>query len=810
MALAPVHADLHFDDELLAKIMQVQVLHFSLDEGLSRPFVAQLDVTVQSAGPRQLPPIEPSSVLGAQVAFTLTRLFWATRIWHGIITACSVLHGAKQGSVRLKLTVSPRLCVLAHDVGSEVYVGQTPIQIIEQLVEPILGVCRLEMRVGHDAALHAPVEHRIRFRESRLDHLHRLLAEYGLGYCLRSHADASSGAPNAEQTLIVFDHPSKLADAAPPHELQLPLTPTGSIHCESVQALTSSQSLGPRGVAISTVDATQVLVQQTTLATDLVLPGHDLGFAQAGHTHLAHSFDGRAFTGSRAKHWAQTQARALITEAHGGTGAVTDALAVHLGQILVVCAGEGGENIRRLVVAVHHSGEDAVDVDMFGDASQAALAYQNALELVPEGVAWQPTVLLPPPAPMGLHSAVVLGASPGAADPHIDSAGRVLVHFLGMRHTVPCDTQMTEGVWVRVTQSWAGAKMGTFFWPRPGMEVLVGFMGAHDEAPLILGCAYNAVNAPPYPAESGHRSGVRTLPDGNELMFNDAAGQEEVKLDAKRTLRIDAQELMNTKVGFDKAWRRVRTFTNRMLNAGGIASDPQFHAVPSEVKKLLGFSVDRIEELVKWHKTGKNPYANTSFEEKEAYVRAAREAAEEMLPNVPQPHRRNVHAALNEMGTLYSGLVDALAGPNARLVSRTSIYGRAKAMIAHNFIGDLKKSLLLDVAADLRAKVGGHFHAQANKRVQLTQGKANFELHNDGGAFAGRTLRLHAEDSVTIKQQDLTITLHGGKIEIKGAQIVLQSDDMVLEGGTIALKGTAINIHANKRISIKSPSTSIA
>jgi type VI secretion system secreted protein VgrG len=142
-----------------------------------------------------------------------------------------------------------------------------------------------------------------------------------------------------------------------------------------------------------------------------------------------------------------------------------------------------------------------------------------------------------------LQSAIVVGA-PGEAV-HCDAQSRVKVQFTAMRaadhaHAEGAGASGTDrdSAWVRVASSWAGTGSGMHFGalalPRPGTEVLIGFLGGDPDKPIIIGQLYNMLARPPYlgaGALPGNKylSGIRSLEikgsRGNQLRFDDTTGQ---------------------------------------------------------------------------------------------------------------------------------------------------------------------------------------------------------------------------------------------------------------------------------------------
>lgn len=159
--------------------------------------------------------------------------------------------------------------------------------------------------------------------------------------------------------------------------------------------------------------------------------------------------------------------------------------------------------------------------------------------------AWDPRTDVPQAQ---LQSAVVVGA-PGEAV-HCDAQGRVKVRFTAMRERdhahadgAGASGSDRDSAWVRVASSWAGAgngmPFGSLALPRPGTEVLIGFLGGDPDKPIIIGQLYNMLARPPHLGAGDlpgnkYLSGLRSLEidgaRGNQLRFDDTTGQINVQL----------------------------------------------------------------------------------------------------------------------------------------------------------------------------------------------------------------------------------------------------------------------------------------
>jgi type VI secretion system secreted protein VgrG len=169
--------------------------------------------------------------------------------------------------------------------------------------------------------------------------------------------------------------------------------------------------------------------------------------------------------------------------------------------------------------------------------------YSNRFTCLPEGLPHRPCRKTPRPRIDGTQTAVVCG--PAGAKTFVDHFGRIKVQFHWDRAG---KRDATSSCWVRVAQTWAGYRIGAFFWPRVGDEVVVSFEEGDPDRPLVVGSVYNAQNMPPLELPdnvltTGFKSGslgTDPLKDFNALLFHDEPGHEVVCLHGQtQTLQND-------------------------------------------------------------------------------------------------------------------------------------------------------------------------------------------------------------------------------------------------------------------------------
>ena len=172
---------------------------------------------------------------------------------------------------------------------------------------------------------------------------------------------------------------------------------------------------------------------------------------------------------------------------------------------------------RRIVVrGVRHSAFDPYASD------EGEPYYRQDFQAHPSAQIFRPEHATPRPQPSGPQTAVVLDQN----DP--EGLGRVKVRF-HWAHTGH------STCWVRVLQQWAGdGGIGAQWIPRPGTEVLVGFIENRIDLPYLAGCFYNGKQKPVFELPANlTQSGWRTNGQGglvHHLLFEDKGGAEGVDL----------------------------------------------------------------------------------------------------------------------------------------------------------------------------------------------------------------------------------------------------------------------------------------
>jgi type VI secretion system secreted protein VgrG len=103
----------------------------------------------------------------------------------------------------------------------------------------------------------------------------------------------------------------------------------------------------------------------------------------------------------------------------------------------------------------------------------------------------------------------------------------VKVHFFWDRKGKKDDK---SSCWIRVSQSWGGAKWGGMFIPHVGQEVIVGFEEGDPDRPLITGRVYNAEVMPPLELPANKTKSAIRDHGGNEIIMEGDGGKQHMRL----------------------------------------------------------------------------------------------------------------------------------------------------------------------------------------------------------------------------------------------------------------------------------------
>jgi type VI secretion system secreted protein VgrG len=516
--------------------------------------------------------LDLTPLIGEEVTLRLTQGDGSPRTWHGHVMQAAAL-GADGGLARYRLTLQPWLALLGHRRDSFIFQDATALQIVEEVFKDYPQAnWRLDVT---DTLRQRSLC--TQYRESDLDFVLRLLAEEGLSFHFEHDASgsASDTQPQARHCLVITDRAAKRPDLGTLRFSRPVQGSTGlaalvgsllGANEDTITAFAAHRQVRPNAVALGAWDYKQLA--GTSASDTSALPQGELGpletydgsgayrhdspeharraarLALQAHEQGLKTFDGEANVRSLRPFAEFT----LADHPLYGAAGVTNAL-LH-GQ-------HARDDARFTVLAIEHEAANNLGAQaarLLDAPELEAGSYRNHFSAVLAAVPLVPAFQRRPSA-LGLQTAVVVGleGEPLTTDREL----RVKVQFPwqrgtrpltgGLPHETPGDTQGNapgneqSGTWVRVATPSAGANWGAAFTPRIGAEVLVDFVEADIDRPLIVGQLYNGQDTPLLAAgvdsganHTGTVSGlhVPTLDqaDWGQWVLDDATGQLRMRL----------------------------------------------------------------------------------------------------------------------------------------------------------------------------------------------------------------------------------------------------------------------------------------
>lgn len=472
-------------------------------EHVSAPF--QLHLTMSAVAP-----VDASRLLGKPACITLMDGAGNKRYLHGLVTRLVQSGGECAAELR------PWLWMLTLFTDNRIFQSKSIPEIITAVFDDAGFVdYRNDLRQTY-----APRDYCVQFQESNFAFVSRLMEEAGICYFFE-HSDSA-------HTLVLADDSASFLDCE--NAANLPYLPLAA----SGDWLTDLRVETVASEAEVTVQAFQV--HDFNFAT----PSTDLKVSTGNGTPKVYEYPGGYATKDDGETVAKRRIEAFEAVAAQING-TSPARALRAGGAFTLTGHQDVTlNVRHILRSVAHS------------ASRRE--YTNNFVAFPATTTFRPPRLTPAPRIGGSQTAIVVG--PAGKEIYTDQYGRVKVQFhwdqLGKNDE-------NSSCWIRVAQNWAGASWGAFTLPRVGQEVVVTFIDADPDRPLITGCVYNGDNPVPYtlPDEQTKTALKSNSSEGgkgfNELRLEDKAGSEEFYIHAQKDMKVDVLNDQTTTVTQNRA-----------------------------------------------------------------------------------------------------------------------------------------------------------------------------------------------------------------------------------------------------------------
>ncbi|QOE10574.1 type VI secretion system tip protein VgrG [Pseudomonas asiatica] len=545
----PSQSDLRFTFQPLAGQIDFEVVSFELDEMISSPFQLKLELISFEDE------VDFGQLLDQPVLFTIWRGERPLRYVHGLVSSFS------QGETgfyrtRYRALVEPVLARAGLRSNWRIFQQKTVPQILELMLKR-QGIARFEI---NSMGEHQVREFCVQAGETDLDFIARLAGEEGFVYRFEH-------TPKHHQ-LVITDR----------------LLALGQINRSAIKAddededFFDEDDIGPdqvlyransggdqarpclRRLRYSEQVRTARQVQRDyTFTNPQYRQEHRAG--DSGITHQSRDYERFDYPGRYKRDavgvpFTATRLTALrhdarIAEVEGDDVRLQPGLSFTL-----IEHPRKDLNAHWRVMRVHHEGSQFTSLQEEAAGAEQGTRYSQEAVLVPGRIEWRPAPL-PKPRIDGPHMATVVG--PPGEEIYCDEWGRVKVSFPWDRES---ENNEFSSCWVRVSQGWAGGSWGSMAIPRIGQDVIVQYVNADPDQPMITGRTYCGDQLPPYDLpEHKTRMTIKSQThkgDGfNELRFEDELGKEEVFIHAQRD--------QNNVVGNDETTRVGR---NRVEQVG--------------------------------------------------------------------------------------------------------------------------------------------------------------------------------------------------------------------------------------------------
>lgn len=498
-----------------------EVRELNVHDGLSSLF--RIDLTVRCENPA----VELEDLIGQPATFRVkldAGLYpgnHAERVWTGVVSEMQQIASEDTGLSTYHVVVVPKLWLLTQRTNCRIFQQKTDLAIVKELlaewdITPIVE-CEREQKTR---------KCRVQYHESDHAFLSRLLEASGVTYYFRQN--------EGQSTLVLTDVPER----AEPRSTPLPHVNTPDPRLVCATAFRAVREVRHGVVTFADHDyrlKNEPLTKsarsgdnepEKRLEKFVYHPGNfKFGTDGSKETPVADDRGRTRTEHNEATRIAQQAAAAAYAKSKRFSFA-TNALDVAAGTRLAVTGHLLAEKSQLLVTSVVWLGTHDSPIRATVNCVSAEHAYA-------------PEVVTPEPRILGVESATVVG--PAGETIHCDEFGRVRVQFHWDRYGA-MDEQAS--VWLHVNQPWAGDGFGMLHLPRIGQEVIVSFLSGNPEEPIVVGRTFTNLLRPPYELPANKtRSGIKsaTVPakDGayNELMFEDKAGEELIRIQAERDMR---------------------------------------------------------------------------------------------------------------------------------------------------------------------------------------------------------------------------------------------------------------------------------
>ena len=348
-------------------------MKFTGTEGISQPYVFDLDVTVPN------PALNFANVVGQPLKLTVAR----KRVLAGMVENIEQLGASgRNGTYRMRLV--PAVNRLAYRITSRTFAEMNAVQIVNAVVNDA-GISGLESRISNTPT---PQEISVQYQESEFNYVSRLLENEGIHY----HFE-----PSGSGVKTVLGDSNNAFPVLSPSQLRF-ASPKGS----SVTSFSRGLALHSGRTQTGDFNWETPQVNLTATAQSPLFPNLVEGVFPAPVKTLQ---DSQKFSAMR------LGARVTEGQSCGGKSTYTQ---IQAGYRFLLAGHPRKEfNQEYVITGVEHHGTPK--------------GYHNTFTCLPANIAYRPSPITPQPKIAGVLPGLVVG--PQGEVKHVDEFGRVRVRF---------------------------------------------------------------------------------------------------------------------------------------------------------------------------------------------------------------------------------------------------------------------------------------------------------------------------------------------------------------------------------------------
>ena len=743
----------------------------AMQEGLSVLGEMQLELLSPKAD------LKPEALLGQPVTVTVQRTDDQQRHFNGHVTRFGI--GNRRGRFYgYQATVRPWLWILTRTSDCRIFLDKTVPEIVKMVFadHPSANFKFHLFRNYHAWA------YCVQYRETDYNFVARLLEQEGI-YWYFDHSDG-------RHTLVLVDSNDVNNPKKDKHP-ELPYFENGSETpgIEYVSNWSFSRQVTTGQVAMTSYDferpSTRLDVKQQESRK---YTGADLEIFD---------FDGDYVKEADGKQWAEDGIHELQTH-YEQLSAASNAQGIEAGKLMSLRKHpRDDQNATYLVtrVAIQARANE-------NESGGGAADFHCSFSAIPDAQQFRPARLTPKPSVQGPQTAVVTG--PAGEEIFTDKYGRVRVQFHWDRTRKGNDK---SSCWVRVSHPWAGKNFGAIHIPRIGQEVIVDFLEADPDQPIITGRVYNAAQMPPWelPANAT-QSGILTrsskggsAANANSLRFEDKKGAEQVWLHAEKNQDIEVENDETHWVGHDRTKTVDHDETNHIKHDRTETVDNNetitVHGMRTEV-------VDK-DETITIHQNR----TETVDKEESITIHGGRTEKVDKNESITIDGGRTETVAKDESITINGGRTETVAkeetitinGGRTETVAKNeaiTINGGRTETVAKDESITINGGRTETVAKDESITISGGRTESVTKDESVTiTGGRTVSIGKADALMVGKTLSITAADSITLTTGSASITMKkDGTITINGKDITVEGSGKInaKASGDIVMKGSKI------------------